>query len=95
MGEEDDTEEDEEEIVGDRADNCAERISYVTPLKQSTSTYSQFLNRIVNDTVVVLWPENTAMVLARFLANYRQYSALQVVYFFCLYLLKRSEEMNI
>ncbi|VDK80884.1 unnamed protein product [Litomosoides sigmodontis] len=77
VGEEDDTEEDEEEIAEDRANNCAERIPYVSPLKQSTSAYSQFLDRIVNDSVIVLWPENTAMVLARFLADYRQYSALQ------------------
>ncbi|CAG9533982.1 unnamed protein product [Cercopithifilaria johnstoni] len=77
VGEEDDTEEDDEETLEDRTDNCAEKFSHVSPLRQSASAYSQFLNRIVNDAVVVLWPENTAMVLARFLANYRQYSALQ------------------
>uniref|UniRef100_A0A158Q7J8 Nucleoporin_N domain-containing protein n=1 Tax=Elaeophora elaphi TaxID=1147741 RepID=A0A158Q7J8_9BILA len=77
VGEEDDTEEDEEETIEDRADNCDEKIPHVSPLRQSTSAYSQFLNRIVNDAVVVLWPENTAMVLARFLANYHQYTALQ------------------
>ncbi|KAL3993762.1 Nucleoporin Nup120/160 family protein [Acanthocheilonema viteae] len=77
VSEEDDTEEDDEETVEDAADNCIEKIPYVSPLRQSTSAYSQFLNKIVNGAVVVLWPENTAMVLARFLANYRQYSALQ------------------
>ncbi|EJW84189.1 hypothetical protein WUBG_04899 [Wuchereria bancrofti] len=77
VGEEDDTEEDEEETSEDKAGIGVEKFPYVSPLKQSTSAYSQFINRIVNDAVVVLWPENTAMVLARFLANYHQYSALQ------------------
>ncbi|KAK6102919.1 Nucleoporin Nup120/160 family protein [Brugia pahangi] len=77
VDEEDDTEEDEEESLEDKAGIGVEKLPYVSPLKQSTSAYSQFINRIVNDAVVVLWPENTAMVLARFLANYHQYSALQ------------------
>ncbi|EFO22252.2 hypothetical protein LOAG_06232 [Loa loa] len=77
VGEEEDTEEDEEETREGKADIDAEKIPCVSPLKQSTSAYSQFINRIVNDAVIVLWPENTAMVLARFLANYHQYSALQ------------------
>lgn len=81
MGEEDDTEEDDEETPQDRDDFSTEKIPCVSPLRQSTSAYSQFINRIVNDAVVVLWPENTAMVLARFLANYHQYSALQVPIF--------------
>ncbi|MCP9261467.1 hypothetical protein DINM_004472 [Dirofilaria immitis] len=77
IGEEDDTEEDDEEIREDGTDTDVGKITYTSPLRQSTSAYSQFINRIVNDAVVVLWPENTAMVLARFLANYHQYSALQ------------------
>ncbi|OZC07683.1 hypothetical protein X798_05319 [Onchocerca flexuosa] len=77
VDEEEDTEEDDEETPEDRTDNGDEKIPYASPLKHSTSAYSQFINRIVNDSVVVLWPENTAMVLARFLANYHQYSALQ------------------
>ncbi|VDK68116.1 unnamed protein product [Onchocerca ochengi] len=77
VDEEEDTEEDDEETSEDRIDNGDEKIPHASPLRQSTSAYSQFINRIVNDAVVVLWPENTAMVLVRFLANYHQYSALQ------------------
>lgn len=93
MGEEDDTEEDDEETPQNRDDFSTEKIPCVSPLRQSTSAYSQFINRIVNDAVVVLWPENTAMVLARFLANYHQYSALQVPIFsfFFFNLLKGSK----
>uniref|UniRef100_A0A915PSA8 Uncharacterized protein n=1 Tax=Setaria digitata TaxID=48799 RepID=A0A915PSA8_9BILA len=75
-GDEDDTEEDEE-ASGDRAKVGDEKIPCASPLRHSTSAYSHFVNRIVSDAVIVLWPENTAMVLARFLANFHQYSALQ------------------
>lgn len=77
LSEDDDTDEDED-IPEERTDIGLENLPCVSPLRQSTSAYSQFINRIVNDAVIVLWPENTAMVLARFLANYNQYSALQV-----------------
>ncbi|VDK38347.1 unnamed protein product, partial [Gongylonema pulchrum] len=38
--------------------------------------FTCFVDRIVRDSMIVLWPESTAMVLARFLADNDQYKAL-------------------
>lgn len=80
-------EEEEEEEEDDDDEVMSERVEMVlddapgpsSPTKRSSlALYSRFINKIVTDAMIVIWPENTAMVLARFLADKHQYSALQV-----------------
>ncbi|VDM94978.1 unnamed protein product [Thelazia callipaeda] len=73
--EEDDTEEDEEfseDVTEIPTIKCL-----ASPLRRSMSSYTQFINKVVANSLVVLWPENSAMMLARFLADHEQFLALQ------------------
>lgn len=70
--------EETDDMLYDSLSNCPPSL----PHRSVSSTFSRFISEVVTSAVISLWPENTALILSRFLAENQEYTGLLVGYVF-------------